>query len=188
MTTSRSLSGCLEMAQVHKMEESLYKKVEDSKVACRLVGEAGQAQVERQRDLENRLPMMQPFRSRSSDKENHSPCSSEHSERIKASPWDSGHLQFGFPSRASGASSSVALDLPSPSTPRVNEDSPLTPGILRYSGASTPAQLSEDRGSDAGSSHEDGWALRTDFKSWSGKHVADLLDFFDGDLTPRSHA
>ena len=72
--------------------------------------------------------MMQPFRSRSSDKENHSPCSSEHSERIKASPWDSGHLHFGFPSRASGASSSEALDLPSPSTPAVDQDSPLTPG------------------------------------------------------------
>ena len=43
-------------------------------------------------------------------------------------------------------------------------------GILRYSGASTPGRLSEDKGSEAGSSHADGGALRTDFKSCQGEH------------------
>ena len=41
---------------------------------------------------------------------------------------------------------------------------------MRYSGASTPVRLSEDRGSEAGSSHADGGAPRTDFKSCRGEH------------------
>lgn len=52
VTTSRSLSGCLEMAQVQRMGESLSKKLLDSKTACRLADEAAREQLERQRDVE----------------------------------------------------------------------------------------------------------------------------------------
>ena len=52
IATSRSLSGCLEMAQVKRMGESLGKVVMDSKTACRLTGEAAQAEMEHQREFE----------------------------------------------------------------------------------------------------------------------------------------
>lgn len=41
---------------------------------------------------------------------------------------------------------------------------------MRYSGASTPIRLSEDRGSEAGSSHADSRAPHTAFKSCRGEH------------------
>ena len=52
IATSRSLSGCLEMAQVQRMGESLGKKVMDSKTACRLTDEAARAEMEHQREFE----------------------------------------------------------------------------------------------------------------------------------------